>query len=79
MKWIHTDPDPAKWNGSIRIRIRIRIHNTDLDSCWVVVVAGAGADVQQEDGEGCTALHHAAREGHFDIVAKLLELGAKVG
>ena len=34
--------------------------------------------MRQEDNEGCGPLHHAAREGHVDVAAKLLELGAQV-
>ena len=37
-----------------------------------------GSDLRQEDNEGCGPLHHAAREGHVDVAAKLLELGAQV-
>ena len=36
-------------------------------------------DIQHADGEGCTGLHHAAREGHVQIAARLLEAGAQVG
>ncbi len=37
-----------------------------------------GADIHHEDGEGCTSLHHAAREGHVQIAARFLEAGAQV-
>ena len=46
----------------------------ELTSCYVE----DGADLRHEDGEGCTPLHHAAREGNLQIATKLLELGAQV-
>jgi ankyrin repeat protein len=43
-----------------------------------VVSSEYGAGYDHEDGEGCTGLHHAAREGHVQIAARLLEAGAQV-
>ena len=38
-----------------------------------------GADLEVRDGEGCTALHHAAREARPDCCQLLLDRGAEVG
>lgn len=37
-----------------------------------------GRDVDAEDSSGYTALHYAARAGHFDICRMLLNAGANV-
>ena len=38
----------------------------------------AGGDVNEQDGYGSTPLHEASREGHVEVVAELLKLGANV-
>lgn len=37
-----------------------------------------GASVNKKDGQGCTALHHAASEGYINIVKYLLKCNADV-
>jgi ankyrin len=37
-----------------------------------------GAAVESKDADGMTALHHASREGHTEIVSLLLKRGARV-
>ncbi|KAI5801200.1 ankyrin repeat-containing domain protein [Geopyxis carbonaria] len=44
----------------------------------VQVLLDADADVKSSDDEGLVALHHAAREGHTEVVRMLLRKGASV-
>jgi ankyrin repeat protein len=39
-------------------------------------LVAAGADINALNEDGCTALHHAVAQGHFEAAARLLELGA---
>ena len=44
----------------------------------VKALIALGANVNKKDGQGCTALHHAASEGYVDIVKYLIECNADV-
>lgn len=44
----------------------------------VRALVGAGADVDVEDGDGCTPLHLAVFRGYESVVAVLVEAGARV-
>jgi ankyrin repeat protein len=45
----------------------------------VEMLVGAGADVNAVDGEGWSALSLATRDGLYEVVKKLIEIGASVG
>lgn len=44
----------------------------------VKALIALGANVNKKDGQGCTALHHAASEGYINIVKYLLRCNADV-
>jgi hypothetical protein len=48
------------------------------DAGWCHVMLEGGADVEAADQDGYRALHNAARLGHLDVLAVLLEHGADV-
>ena len=64
--------------GRENIILPFILYKTDNSYIQSSVYLENGSDLRQEDGEGCGPLHHAAREGHVDVAAKLLELGAQV-
>ena len=46
--------------------------------CWNITTTTPyrATDVDAIDATGCTALHCAAKNGHLDVVIKLLDMGA---
>ena len=45
-----------------------------LNRVVIVKLVELGCNMNKTDNNGLTALHHAATEGHVDVVAKLIEL-----
>lgn len=66
--------DGCKMSPLSRACAQCSVHvNTPL----VKMLVEKGADIHSKDELGMTALHHAAREGHMEIVDTLLKKGAK--
>ena len=42
------------------------------DGCFLCLIMHAGSDCWQGDSNGLTALHHAAKKGHVDVMGELL-------
>jgi ankyrin repeat protein len=76
----------VEWSGSVvgplalreSVRGRTALHSTSDWRCTRALAAG-GADLEAvADGDGHTPLQTAAVEGKAEVVAQLLEAGAKV-
>jgi|JI10StandDraft_1071094.scaffolds.fasta_scaffold203303_2 ankyrin repeat protein len=59
-------------------RERLHIAAADGDLAQVGALLAAGADVRAFDDLGCTPLHHAIEQGHFEIALTLLAAGADI-
>ncbi|MCJ1387554.1 hypothetical protein MMC18_000397 [Xylographa bjoerkii] len=56
-------------NGSGPLQLAVRVGSTSV----VRVLLSNGADVNQQNDDGWTALHEAAKEGHVELVRQLIE------
>ena len=54
------------------------LHNSTFTIEYLFDLFSRGVTIDQKDKHGSTALMIAAREGHLDIVTKLIEAGATV-